>query len=102
MCRCEQRTDAVGWSIAPVVSLIGSAARVVLPVVTPIAVGLGAQWISGKLMPTPKPGDSAAVPGALNDPVNSARSDAHEANMSTTVGILALAGLAIYLITKRK
>lgn len=98
MCEC-QRVQSVGGVWGTVFAGIGSVARVVVPVVLPTAVAIGTEWAIGKVMPAPQ---QQAVPTPLSDANTQTANAQHQLNLSTTLGIVAVAGIAVYLLARRR
>lgn len=72
-----------------------------MPVILPPLVGIGVDWTIGKLLPKPKD-SSPATPAPLEPHVDQARNEQREAKISLGVGAVVVAGLALYLLTKRR
>jgi len=99
MCECQRVNSVGGWS--SIFAGIGSVARVVAPVVLPTAVAIGTEWAIGKIMPSPV-ANAPTVPGPLSSTDSEANAKQHAFNLSTTLGIVAVAGVAVYLLAKRR
>lgn len=103
-CSCNNQVQGTGSFFTPFTGLIGgigSIGRVLLPVIAPPLVGIGVDWTIGKLLPKPKE-TSPATPAPLAPHVEQAQNQQRESKISLGVGAVVVAGLALYLLTKRR
>lgn len=91
--------EAVGGWGSSLLAGLGSVTRFVAPIVLPAAVTIGTEYLLGQVVTKP---NSPATPAPLNNPVTTAQTEQHETKISTIVGIAAVAGIALYLLTNRR
>ena len=100
-CSCNNRIQGTGSFFTPIFGAIGGAFRVAAPVLLPTAIGIGTEFLINKIVPKPKE-SSPSTPAPLAPAVEQAQTEQREAKISLGVGAVVVAGLALYLLTKRR
>lgn len=100
-CSCNNRIQGTGSFFTPFLGAIGGVFRVAAPVVLPTFVGIGADFLINKIVPKPKD-SSPSTPAPLAPHVEQAQNQQRETKISLGVGAVVVAGLALYLLTKRR
>lgn len=98
-CSFNNRVQGTGFSVTPLVGAIGGAYRYIAPIFLPTVVGLGTEWVFSKLVPS---SNQSTTPSPLAPTVEESRNTQREAKISLGVGVVVVAGLALYLLTKRR
>jgi hypothetical protein len=67
----------------------------------PIGIGIGTEILTSKLIPK-NPSEGASTPAPLDSTASDVRSQQHESNINLTVGIVAVALVAVFFATRRR
>ena len=94
--------NGLGAAIVSGIGAVGRFAAPALKIVLPIGIGIGTEFLMSKLIPK-QPAAGASTPAVLESTSSDVRSQQHESNINLTVGIVAVAAIAVvFLATRRR